>query len=183
MEGEILKYILKLLTKYKPFAERRVSSEKYGRFLTNLQQFLNLNPVVVSGVNASRSELAVIFQALDFYAEKGEYITVAETARLTDSSMPAVSRTLRSLSQKGYIKRILDENDRRSVRIAATEKGKKTLDDFIKSVVSIIDTAMEEFTDEELSSMIEYHGRFVNALTKATKGEQDAGDKKHNKGL
>ena len=58
-----------------------------------------------------------------------------------------------------------------------------SLDDFIKSVVSIIDTAMEEFTDEELSSMIEYHGRFVNALTKATKGEQDAGDKKHNKGL
>lgn len=153
------------------FAERcgslsggRVSGEKYDVLLNGLVRLMDIKHTALSECGARQSEMLLLFTALDYAAEHGEHITVAETAKRLNVSMPSVSRSLKSLSEKGLIERDPDENDRRSVRIIVTKAGEEKLQGLLKRVYSTLNKALEIFSDEELSQMIELHNRFVNSL-------------------
>lgn len=153
------------------FAERcgslsggRVSGEKYDVLLNGLVRLMEIKHTALSECGARQSEMMLLFTALDYSSEHGEHITVAETAKQLNVSMPSVSRSLKSLSEKGLIERDLNENDRRSVRIIVTKSGEEKLQGLLRHVYSTLDRALEVFSDEELSQMIELHNRFVNSL-------------------
>lgn len=164
------------------FSGRRIPCEKYGNFLKNLTRLMDVKHTTLSECGARHSEVMLLFAALDHLSEYGENITVAETARRLNVSMPAVSRSLKALSEKGLIERDLNEKDRRSVRIVVTKEGEKKIQNLLRHVFSILDRALEKFSDDELSRMIELQDRFVNSLITAIqeKGEKYAGNKKHN---
>lgn len=147
--------------------EKRVSAEKYGQFLEYFQRSLNFNPASLLGGIACQSELALLYMALDYRCDQGENITVAEAAKQLGVSAPSVSRTLKSLAEKNYVERISDENDRRSVRIAVTESGKELINKFFIKVFSVLDTAMSEFSRDEIETMIDRYGRIINAIASA----------------
>lgn len=165
-----MKYLMELIDSCPE--NRRISHEQYSAFLGSFQALLKMNPFVLAEDGLTRSEIMLLYQAMEFSRDIGGDITVAEAAKCLEVSMPAVSRTLRSLSEKGFIERNFNENDRRSVRIVVTESGKNALERFLKTVFSVLDKAMEEFTDDELMKIIELHGRFVKAIKKAAKSER-----------
>ncbi len=153
------------------FAERcgslaggRISGEKFDAFLNGLVKLMDIKQTAFSMCGASHSEAMILYTALDYAAENGKNITVAETARRLNVSMPSVSRSLKALSEKGLIERDLNENDRRSVRIIVTKAGEEKLQGLLKRVYSTFDKTLEVFSDGELARMIELHNRFVNAL-------------------
>lgn len=160
-----MKYIQSLL----PPCDR-LSGERLGYFLDNLQRLMGLDPLARSGSELSNSEFMLLYAAKDFFSENGENICVAPAAKRLDVSAPAISRTLKSLSEKGYVKRVSDSADRRSVRIEVTESGEWELSRILKYIFSMLDDAMREFSDEELAQMIELHGRFVNAVFNTMEG-------------
>lgn len=165
-----MKYLMELIGRCPEY--HRISHEQYSAFLGSFQSLLKMNPFILAEDGLTRSEIMLIYQAMEFSHDTGGNITVAEAAKCLGVSMPSVSRTLRSLSEKGYIERNFNENDRRSVRIIVTESGKNALERFLKTVFSVLDKAMEEFSDDEFLKIIELHGRFVKAIKKAVSSER-----------
>lgn len=161
------------------FSHSRVSGEKHAMLLNNLTRLMNIKQVMISKCGASHSEIMLLFTALDYTAETGGNITVAETARRLDVSMPAVSRSLKGLSEKGLIERDLNENDRRSVRIIVTKAGEKKVREFLRYIFATLDKALTAFSDEEITQMIELQCRFVNTFIKTLKGEENVRNKEH----
>lgn len=166
-----------------PLSGRRVSREKYISFLDSLTRLMNVKQPALSECGVCQSEVILMFAALDYADDNGENITVAEAARRLGVSMPAVSRSLKGLSEKGLVKRDHDKNDHRSVRIVVTETGEDKIRGFLRYAFATLDKALSVFSDKELVQMIELQERFVNSLINTLKGEKYAGNKKHHQGL
>lgn len=168
-----MKYLSDLLDGSEILDEKRIPSELYGRLLGDMQQLMSLCPVITSYGCASQSEIVLMHCALNYTAEHGgENITVAQAAKQLGVPMPSVSRTLKSLTEKGFVERYSDPNDRRAVRIKVTRTGENELKNVLRHIFSVIDKAMCDFMDEEIKQMIELHGRFVNAISNAVLSER-----------
>lgn len=162
-----MKYLADLLDSSEILGEKRIPSELYGRLLGNMQRLMSFGPAITSCGCASQSEIVLVHCALNYAAEhNGENITVAQAAKRLGAQMSSVSRMLRSLSQKGFIERYSDPDDRRAVRINVTEAGENELKKYLKRIFSIFDKAMRGFSDEEIKMMIELYGRFTEAVSK-----------------
>lgn len=147
--------------------EKRVSTEKYAQFLEYFQRSIGINPAQLVGDSACHSELMLLYRALDYRCDKEENISVAEAAKILGVSAPSVSRTLKSLAEKGYVERISDENDRRSVRIVVTESGEALISCFFIRFFSVLNTAMSGFSTAETEAMIDLYGHIINAIASA----------------
>ena len=162
-----MSYLTQLLEGNEILSEKRVSIELYGQLLGAMQRLMTLSPYITSCGCANQSELVLVHCALDYARENnGENITVAQAAKRLGVPMPSVSRTLKALSQKGFIERYSDPDDRRAVRIKVTAAGENELKKHMKRVFSIFDKAMCDFSDEEIKIMIELHGRYTEAISK-----------------
>lgn len=147
--------------------EKRVSAEKYAQFLEYFQRSISINPARLVGGSTCQSEMTLLYCALDHRYDSGENISVAEAAKQLDVSVPFVSKTLKNLTEKGYVERLSDENDRRCTRISVTPGGEALVNKFFIKVFSVLNTAMSDFTQDEIESMIDLYGRIINAVTNA----------------
>lgn len=173
-------YLSKFAEQCDMFAEMRIPCGKFGEFIDDLARTMGIKQIVFSSCGVRSSEIMLIYTALEYFDRHGSFITVAEAAKSLDVSVPAVSRTLKELSEKGLAERGYDERDRRSVKIAVTKAGEQKLQGLLHRVVSILGKAVREFSDDELLCMVELHGRFVDSLIKTLKGEGYVRNKKHN---
>ena len=82
-------------------------------------------------------------------------------------SVPAISRTLRSLQQKGFITREVDENDRRSVRVTVTQDGQRLLDKNLDFMTGAMNRIMSAFTEEEIRTIAELYGKFAKVMERS----------------
>lgn len=148
--------------------DKRVPGELYRQLLSNMQRIISLVSFVFSSGCASQSEIVLIHCALDYAkAHDGENITVAQAANQIGVPVPSVSRSLRSLSEKGFIERYNDPNDRRTVRLKVTETGENELRKLLERIFSVFDSAFRSFSDEEITMMTDLHDRFTDAVYKA----------------
>ncbi|MBD5129887.1 MAG: MarR family transcriptional regulator [Ruminococcaceae bacterium] len=162
-----MNYLTHLLDECEFLREKRIPSELYSRLLGNMQRIISLTPSVMCCGCASQSEMILMHCALNYAAEhNGENITVAQAAKRLGTQTSSVSRLLRSLSQKGFIERYSDPDDRRAVRIKVTQKGEDELKRVLKNIFTVFDKAMCDFSDEDIKKMIELHGRFTEAISK-----------------
>ena len=97
----------------------------------------------------------------------GKPVTVAEIAQEMCVSVPAVSRTLRSLQEKGWITREVDENDRRSVRVTVTEAGAALLEENLSALTTGMNHVMSAFTEEEIRTIAELYSKFAKVMEKS----------------
>lgn len=128
---------------------------------------MNVKSSVLEKCSASHSEIMLMYISLDWFAEHGEYISAAQAAKMMGVSAPSVSRTLKSLEEKGLIKRDLDKNDRRSVRIIVTKSGERRVKRVLDFIFGTLDNVCGEFSDEEITSIVKLHCKFVDLLVKA----------------
>lgn len=173
-------YLNKFAEQCDMFAEMRIPCGKFGEFIDSLMRTMDIKQIVFSSCGVRSSEIMLIYTSLEYFDLHGSHITVAEAAKSLDVSVPAVSRTLKELSEKGLAERGYDERDRRSVKIAVTKAGEQELQGLLHRIVSILGKAVKEFSDDELLRMVELHGRFVDSLIKTLEGEGYVRNKKHN---
>lgn len=158
-------YVNEFLEKNDFELKNRIPKEKYICFLENLSREMEVNPLKIAKCTDSHSEIVMLMMVLNHTTEKGRGITVAEAASKMKVSMPAASRTLKALVSKGYVQRVSNKYDRRSIQIAVTDKGRDMIDRCLDRILSIINRALGEFSDSELDKMICLHEKFINAVT------------------
>ncbi len=67
----------------------------------------------------------------------------------------SLSRTLKTMEDKGFITRLQDENDRRIMRICLTDEGKRMREVSKSSVVRFNEKVLDQVSEEKFQNFIE----------------------------
>ncbi len=93
---------------------------------------------------------------------KGIFVT--DLAKCRGSSPPAVSRTLRSLEEKGLIGRKTDTNDRRNTYVFLTKEGLKKREEIAKNMELLGTGVMARMGTEKTEMLIKLWGELENII-------------------
>ena len=93
-------------------------------------------------------------------------VLVSDLVRELPSSPQAISKYLKLLEDKGYIKRSSVRFDRRSTEIELTEAGRKAFLASKDRMNSFFHDIFSEVSDEELDKMIAFLDRICDAMMK-----------------
>ncbi len=161
-----------MLWKRKDFIGNSFPPEVCEKIFKGMHVLGRINPAsVINGMTAS--EFSVVCCAADYPEKHGELTaTVAEIAAEMSVSVPAVSRTLRSLQEKGFITRQVDENDRRSIRVEVTPEGKEILEENLQRITIATNRIMSVFTEDEIRTIAELYGKFAAAMERQINSDQ-----------
>ena len=91
------------------------------------------------------------FMALD----SDECLTQEELTAIVCVDKAATARAVKSLEQKGYLKRIQDKNDRRQNRVFATAKAKAIMEDVKEELHSFNDLLTSGIEPDKIDSIYE----------------------------
>ena len=88
------------------------------------------------------------FTALSFLITRGGSLTPTELARLMFRSKHSITKIIDGLEKEGFVVRVPDSKDRRSLQVKITSKGlqhaKKNMirgDEYVKDLISCLDKA------------------------------------------
>ena len=101
------------------------------------------------------------------HSRQGNKITTSKISDLLGITKPAISQALKKLEQGGYIKRKVNNDDRRVVYVYLTKKGEQRLKLKDEHFKTHIDKALSKMEDEEVELFIKYAAKFI----KYAKGE------------
>ncbi len=101
------------------------------------------------------------------HSRQGNKITTSKISDLLGITKPAISQALKKLEQGGYIKRKVNNDDRRVVYVYLTKKGEQRLKQKDEHFKTHIDKALSKMKDEEVELFIKYAEKFI----KYAKGE------------
>lgn len=101
------------------------------------------------------------------HSRQGNKITTSNISDLLGITKPAISQALKKLEQGGYIKRKVNNEDRRVVYVYLTKKGEQRLKQKDEHFKAHIDDALAKMEDVEVDLLIKYAEKFI----KYAKGE------------
>jgi DNA-binding MarR family transcriptional regulator len=84
---------------------------------------------------------------------------VAEYLRITP---PSATSLMNALAQSGQIKRINDPEDRRTVRLAITARGQRSLDDGMRQKRSAIESIITRLNEKERDDLKKILAKLIN---------------------
>ncbi len=96
--------------------------------------------------------------------ENGMY--VSELAEHIKISMPQASRMLKNMEEKGYIRREIDENNRRNTFVHTTEKGAEARIKAKQEMDSFVDSIITEMGEQNIRKLIELINLSANIMEK-----------------
>lgn len=95
-------------------------------------------------------------RVLFLWMEPRSPLMVKEIAHeLNGVSLPTLTRILDRLEQQGYIKRMLNPEDRRSFRVAPTEQGQQAVEGFLQQWREVMQGVLEILTPTEQLVLVE----------------------------
>lgn len=95
----------------------------------------------------------------------GKHITVNELASNVNVSVPAVSKSLRNLEERGLIQRVTNQDCRRNTFVVISEKGEKLYEYNKEKITQVLDKLMDTFSLDEILSAIEFHQKLDQLIT------------------
>lgn len=114
----------------------------------------------------SPAEFALLDTTLKYEEENnGRHITVNEISTDMGVSVPAVSRSLKSLEVRGIVSRVTDKNCRRNTFVIITEDGRNVFDKNMEVLGRFIKKVITSFTDEEIEQMTRFSKKINSLLT------------------
>lgn len=141
--------------------------EKYSE-LVKMELYPRKMPVHNILKEMSPMEFCAIGAFLEFENKNGgNHITVNRLAKDMGMSMPLTSRMLKNLETRGLIKRVTDEQCRRNTLIIISEKGNELFENNSKVVMKYIDKVLDNFSDEELETLISIKKKMMASMQDA----------------
>ena len=92
----------------------------------------------------------------------GKANTAADLAREMVIDTGAMTRALDRLEEKGFIRRLRSNADRRVVEVTRTEKGKSRADQMTRVAITALNHHLRDFSSEELDQFKGYLRRMIN---------------------
>lgn len=143
----------------------RLSSEESARLASSMHSMISCDKsLLLDGMTIA--ELSLMLCIARYKLEENSDITVAEAASRLNVSVPAISRLLKNLQERGIIDRRTDPTDRRSVRITATQQGRELFARNKHICIEIFDRVLKHFSDEELHKFAELQCKFADNMLK-----------------
>jgi DNA-binding MarR family transcriptional regulator len=105
---------------------------------------------VVADLGSSFSQVKMLF-----LLEDGGEHSVTEIAAALELSLPAVSRAVDGLIEKGYVSRRESEHDRRARIVQLTEHGRVAVTSIIEARLRTLESFAGVLTDEERNRLYE----------------------------
>lgn len=122
-------------------------------------------PLTVLLNDLSPGEFFLIASFLTYEDEhQGKHITVNELASNLDVTVPAVSRSLKKLEEKGLISRVTDKDCRRNTFVVISESGKELFDENKDTISCILDSIIQELSVEEIKAAIEFQEKLQHIM-------------------
>lgn len=90
--------------------------------------------------------------------------TISHVSRTLQVSSPTVTQQINNLEKIGYVKRNVDGNDRRMVRIAVTDTGKKYITGVIDKMVEDFSCLTEAIGEEKVIQFVETFNEMAEFL-------------------
>ena len=94
-----------------------------------------------------------------------DHVNQLELVRLTRLKPPTVSVLLRRMEAEGYLKRVPDAEDRRSMLVVLTEKGREFDRRHLSNISTNDHLAMQGLTAEEQETLVQLLARVRNNLS------------------
>jgi len=91
-------------------------------------------------------------------------ITVTNIAHKLNATMAATSKMLRSVEEKGYVERTLDDSDRRVVYIGITEKGADVIANAKNLMDDRVDRIIEKVGEEDAAEFLRILRKIASIL-------------------
>jgi DNA-binding MarR family transcriptional regulator len=103
------------------------------------------------------SELGSSFSQVKmlFLLEDGREHSIGEIAAALDLSLPAASRAIDGLYEKGYVTRRESDEDRRSRLVALTEHGREVVGRVVAARLQTLDRFTEELSPDERRRLLD----------------------------
>lgn len=110
---------------------------------------------------------------LRYISRKGS-CTSTELAEVFDVKKSAITAIITRLVEKGLIERTRDENDRRVVYLALTEKAKELFNDTEERIHKLVGSFIQKFEENEITQFIKTYEKLDKILTESAsaKGEK-----------
>jgi len=93
-------------------------------------------------------------------------LTITELSQRFNASMPAASRLVKQLEEKGLASRVTDIEDRRFTYVVATEKGKDAYQRNTALLSDILGSSIMGFPEEEMNGFLDMFDRLYVEVEK-----------------
>ncbi len=121
-------------------------------------------PFTVFLEQLSGGEFMLMASFLTYEKETGKHITVNELASRMEVTVPAVSRSLKRLEERGLIKRIIGEECKRNTFVTISDKGKELFDINREAIEFMVDKLIAVLTVEEIEASINFSNKVASVL-------------------
>lgn len=126
----------------------------FFRFITIMKRFHILaSSLHQMPLNVSHTDFNTMCFIIRVYEANPNGVSIGNLAKEFQISAPAVSKAISSLEKRGYVKRMIDINNRRSVTVIPTKEGILAMDEDRKFFEKITKRISQEIEDEKLEEL------------------------------
>ena len=119
-------------------------------------------PPLPEGVRASFIQYLDVIQSLE---RKGIQVKVSDLSDAMELPRPGVTRTVKEMEAKGYLKKTTSQEDARITYITVTDKGEELSKKYDADYYSRLSGYLTDITDEEADGMIETINKFYKVMS------------------
>lgn len=113
---------------------------------------LDYLPPLPEGVNVSYIHILDSIQKLSL---KNEFVRVSDVSKDRNLPLSGITRTVKEMEKKGYIKKVTSNEDARVVNLSLTEKGMELYTVFVKIHQTELAKILKDVSEEKLLITIE----------------------------
>ena len=114
----------------------------------------------MAGVRLDRAGATLLFKL----SAKGDALRVTDLAEILGVDTPTVTRKVQQLERDGMVVRQTDPDDGRASRIRLTPTGRRTIERVRRVRRAWLEQLLQEWDDEDLSTLAELLARFAEDL-------------------
>lgn len=101
--------------------------------------------------------------------QNGEKVKISDISEALGLPRPGVTRTVREMEEKGYLRKLSSDEDGRITYIAVTPKGEELSERYDKTYFSELSRELDNISDEEADGMISAVEKFYKVMSERKK--------------
>ena len=146
-----------------------MTNEKIKRMLDACylaKRIREMLPPLPEGVIPSYIKYLEVVQTLE---KNSSHVRVSDISDALDLPRPGVTRTVKEMEQKGYLRKLASPDDRRVTYISITEEGRELSRKYDENYFSELSAYLDDISEEEADCMIRTIGKFYEIMCERRK--------------
>ena len=146
-----------------------MTNEKIKRMLDACylaKRIREMLPPLPEGVMPSYIKYLEAVQTLE---KNSSHVRVSDISDALDLPRPGVTRTVKEMEQKGYLRKLASSDDRRVTYISITEEGRELSRKYDENYFSELSACLDDISEEEADCMIRTIGKFYEIMCERRK--------------